>query len=99
GIAPPRPHEKRPRPARRFRARRPLSARGKDPGSETPAQIPVQGQARSRPFLQGIMKLRLLLPPLFLLASCGAPQGPPQDAGGGMPPTQVTLAVVEQRKL
>ncbi|HRQ90247.1 MAG TPA: biotin/lipoyl-binding protein, partial [Bacteroidia bacterium] len=46
------------------------------------------------------MKLRLLLAPLFLLAACGAPQGPPPEAGGGaMPPTQVTLASVETRKL
>ncbi len=46
------------------------------------------------------MKLRSLLAPLFLLAACDAPQGPPPEAGGGMPPpTQVTLATVETRQL
>ncbi|MBU6179795.1 MAG: efflux RND transporter periplasmic adaptor subunit [Verrucomicrobia bacterium] len=43
------------------------------------------------------MKLRLLLLPAFVLASCGPPQGPPQ--GGAMPPAQVTLGAVETRRL
>lgn len=43
------------------------------------------------------MKPRLLLLPLFTLAACDAPQGPPP--GGGMPPAQVTVAPVEQRPL
>lgn len=43
------------------------------------------------------MKLCFLLAPLFILAACGPPQGPPQ--GGEMPPAQVTIAEVETRNL
>lgn len=44
------------------------------------------------------MNRLFLIFPLTFLASCGAPEGPPQGAGG-MPPAQVTLVEVEQRRL